>query len=445
MKKQIGALLLSAATLASCVSMASCGSSDYDINVLFMTNTEQDAFYKDYFAQLETRFDCKIKFTGITFSDYYQSLKTALKDNAPDLFYIRPGDIKKFVDDDLITDLSGFMASDYFKENVDLSKIYSHAVDMYRYDGTNVGVNDSSAAVYGINLGFSTQCMGYNKRLVERKADEIKAAGLLLPWELGEGESYTFEEFAEVARICSDTTGGGADGNKIVYGLNMSTEIMPYIWSAGGDILKDGQPNIESREVKYVLNWLLEGTSGSDPFISREATWSEWVSDQVAFFSEVGSWETGGYEGIEGFEYDLMPWPSIDGDNHWYGQIGTSAVAVYKYSENLELAQKIAATFYESKTLDDMVKAGIALPLDIATAEGAYLTDDDIYFPANREIFIDVISGENGKYSPINNTYTSEWYDVFTLNLDTIWNKSETIDEYVTSKQAEMVRLYNAK
>jgi len=425
--------------------MTSCGGGGYDINVLFMTNTEQDAFYKDYFSELESRFDCKIKFTGITFSDYYQSLKTALKDNAPDLFYIRPGDIKKFVDDGLITDLNDFIKSDEFKQNVDLSKIYPHAVDMYRYDGKNVGVSDENAAVYGITLDFSTQSMGYNKRLVARKESEIKAAGLRLPWELSEGASYTFEEFAKVARICSDTTGGGADGKKTVYGLNMSTEIMPYIWSAGGDILKDGKPYLDSKEVKFVLNWLLEGTSGSSPFISREATWSEWVSDQVAFFSEVGSWETGGYRGIEGFEYDVMPWPSLRGDENWYGQIGTSAVAVYKHSKNAELAKKIAATFYESKTLDGMVKAGIALPLDIATAEGAYLTDDDVYFPQNRKIFIDVISGENGKYSPINNTYSSEWYDVFALNMDTIWNKSVTVEKYVTSKQAEMIRLYDSK
>ena len=450
MKKLIAFLLSLTFVLCSFPILAGCGGGGdaKEIRVFLMTNSEQDAYFAKYFKQMEERFGCTIKFTGATFSDYYNQLRTELKDNPPDIFYIRPGDIKKFAQDNLLADFNSYIKGSDFASKVDLSKIYKHAVDMYRYDGTNVGVSNDSAALYGINLGFSYQGLGYNKNILLAHETEIRAAGIKMPWEFGENESYTFEEFSTVATICTTETGGGSNGDKPVYGLNMSTEIiLPYIWSRGGDVIVNGQPTVDTEEVKWVLNWLNDGVNGTNgkQFIFKEATWAEWVGEQVAFFTEVGSWEVGGYRAYEGFSYDMMPWPTINGDGNWYGQIGTSALAVYNHSKNKELAMQIAGTFFEARTLDEMVRAGLSLPMDIETAENAYLAkeNDDIYFPEHRSYFIDVISSKNGKFSPINNTYSSEWLDIFVNDLDTIWNGTKTVQAYVTSKQVDMRAIYS--
>ncbi|MBR4419687.1 MAG: extracellular solute-binding protein, partial [Clostridia bacterium] len=232
MKKLIAFLLSVTCMLTSALFFTGCNDKGKDkvIRVFLMTNSEQDAYFEEYFEEMETRFGCTIEFTGATFSDYYNQLRTELKDTPPDIFYIRPGDIKKFVQDGLLADFNSYIASSEFTSKVDISKIYKHAVDMYRYDGSNVGVSNENAPLYGINLGFSYQGLGYNKNILLAHESEIKAAGIKMPWEFAENESYTFEEFATVAQICTTEVGGGTNGDKPVYGLNMSTEIiLPYI------------------------------------------------------------------------------------------------------------------------------------------------------------------------------------------------------------------------
>ena len=176
MKKFVAFLLSLVCMLSTTVFFTACGNKnkgEKTIRVFLMTNAEQDAYFNSYFKDMEQRFGCQIKFTGATFSDYYNQLRTELKDNPPDIFYIRPGDIKKFVRDGLLADFNGYIGSSEFTDKVDLSKIYKHAVDMYRFDGTTVGSSNSSAPLYGINLGFSYQGLGYNKNILKKNKQRI--------------------------------------------------------------------------------------------------------------------------------------------------------------------------------------------------------------------------------------------------------------------------------
>ncbi len=440
MKKKF-ACLLALVMMLSCVMglFTGCSEESKGLKVVLQVNEQQDAFFKQFFKDMEEEFGVTIEYKGYTYNDYPQMIKAELQDSPPDIFYVCPSDLKEMVGSNLLADLSGYLASEEFAQDVDLSKIYPSALDMYRYNGKNVGVSDENAPIYGINLGFSYQGLGYNKKLVERKATEIKAAGLPLPWELGENESYTFEEFSQLLGIVKDTTGGGLNGTDKIMAMNLPNEIMPLIWSFGGDIINGDTVTADSEPVKKALAWLEANYKNGN--LEKAATWGEWSTDQVVFFTEIGSWEVAGYVESE-FDFDMMPWPSVNGDANWYGQIGTSAFGVYKNSKNVELATKIAACFFREDVQDKLVKQGLSLPMYIATAEGGYLTDDETYKPEHREIFINVVSGRNGKNAPIENTYNSEWYDKFKNSIHAYLDGSEgTMDEYLSKTQSLMQQL----
>lgn len=440
MKRIICFLLTALIGIAACLCVfVGCAQNSKDLKVVLQVNDQQDAFFRKFFKDMETEFGVTIEYKGYTYNDYPQMIKAELQDNPPDIFYVCPSDLKEMVGSGLLADLSGYLYSDEFAREVDLEKIYSGALDMYRYDGKNVGVTSKEAPVYGINLGFSYQGLGYNKKLVERKADKIHAAGLALPWELGDGKSYTFSEFSQLLGIVKDTTGGGLNGTDRVMAMNLPTEIMPLVWSFGGDILDGNTVTLNNKPVRDALGWLAENYKNGN--LEKSATWGEWSTDQVAFFTEVGSWEVAAYT-EQGFDFDVMPWPSVSGDNNWYGQIGTSAFGVYKNSPNKDIAIKIAACFLREEVQDKLVKQGLSLPMYIATAEGAYITDGETYKPDHRKIFIDVVSGQNGKRAPIENTYNSEWYDKFKNSIHAFLDGSEgTIDEYLSKTQSLMQQL----
>lgn len=421
---------------------AGCGGMKEDIYILLLTNAKEKAFYESYFPQLSEELGVSIRFDGVSYQDYDSKLSTAMQDRAPDIFYVRPGDIKSHVKDGLLADLSGYLKSSEFTEEVTLSDLYANVIDIYRYDGTTVSVKDDSAPVYAINQGLSYQGLGYNKALVQRKEAEIKAAGLPLPWELGsEGkpQSYTFEQFSEILSIVKDATGGGFSGSDKIYGMNVPKELMPLVWAQGGEIVSGDTVTVNSEAFRTVFTWLQDNYKAGN--INKEATNGEWSSKQVAFFTEIGSWEVSGYD----FEFDMMPWPSKNGDDQWFGQIGTAGYGVYSESDNLDMAKKIAARFLREDVQISMVKKGLALPMYKAIAEGGYLTDNETYKPEHRKVFIDVISEKNGKYSPINNTFNREWYDKLTNNVEGFMDSSKTVSDYLGSLQTEMQALFDAQ
>ncbi len=437
MKKSVSVLLCLLLALVGAFSLTGCGKSG-DLYILMMANDEQDAFYEQYFKEMGEELGIKIDYKGVPFQDYFGVLKSDMSSGqTPDLFYIRPGNIKSFVSSDMLMDLTEFLDT---QTEVDFSELWDNTTDIFRYDGTNVG---KSGSIYAVNLGFNYSGLGYNKKLVQRKEDEIKAAGYPLPWELGTPDNpatYTFEQLLAVANICKDSTGGGLAGEEEVYGMSIPQDLLPFIYSYGGDILTNGEITVNTEAVQNALTYVLGGIESGA--MDKSAYWSQWMNNQVAFFTEVASFEINSYSAIDGFEYDMMPYPTIDGGENWYGTIMTSGLAISKKTAKKDIAQKIALSFLSPRTLDRMLKGGLVLPLDKETATGGYIDDNETYRPDNKQLFIDVITGKKGKFAPEYFTTTSEWLDTFNDNIDKVWNKTETVAAYTASMQAEMSELY---
>ena len=90
-------IALGAMFLAGSVGMMSaCGPDEgnKDLYVLLLVNNQEDAFYKKYFAGVAEELGVNIKYEGMSYNDYDIKLATAMQDRAPDIFYVRPGDIK---------------------------------------------------------------------------------------------------------------------------------------------------------------------------------------------------------------------------------------------------------------------------------------------------------------------------------------------------------------
>ena len=123
-KKALAFALSTLIALGGMGMMSGCGSDGGDISVLLLVNNQEDAFYKEYFAELEEEMNFKIDYRGESFSDYDTALTTSMQDTPPDIFYVRPGNLKMYVADGLLADMSDYLESDEFTSQVDVSRLY---------------------------------------------------------------------------------------------------------------------------------------------------------------------------------------------------------------------------------------------------------------------------------------------------------------------------------
>ena len=452
--KKLMTLLLCASTLSASAGMFSAcgGGGSGEISVMMLVNDGSDIWYEEKFEALEQELGVTIDYVGYAFQDYDNQLRLAMQDRVPDVFYIRPNQIKNFVADGLLADLTGYIA-----ENVDSSALLDNFNDAFRYDGTDVG--GSEGQIYAVNGGYSYQGLAYNKILIDGCREAIHDVGLSAPDELQEGETYTWDEFALLLDTINGMPVGGANGEDPIGAMDMPTGnmLLQMMMNFGANILdtSTGTVNIDTPQVQACLDYLVEaqndrGSNGIG-YISSDNTFTQWKGNLLAFYTASGSWEMekyGEYEEIESgilqdVNVDFMPWPTETGNYaDTRALVGGAGYAVYSGSENLELAMQVATYFMTPDILDEMCYEGMVLPMTKELAEGAYLTDDKFH-PDNKQFLLDVISGEVGEVSPLNNCYSVEWYDNFANNIDAVWNGSTSAADYIKEVAPRMQELYD--
>lgn len=451
--KKFAAVLLGTCMLAaSAGALSACGGGGGTISVMMLVNDGSDIWYEEKFEQIEDELGITVDYVGYPFQDYDMQLRLAMQDRVPDVFYIRPNQIKNFVADGLLADLT-----DYIEQNVDCSGLLDNFNDAFRFDGTDVGGPEGQ--IYAVNGGYSYQGLAYNKILIGECRDAIHDAGLAAPDELAEGETYTWDEFALLLQTINGMPVGGANGSDPIGAMDMPSGnmLLQMMMNFGVNILdtETGTVKVDTPEVQECLEYLVAGQETTGPnnigYISSDNTFTQWKGNQLAFYTASGSWEMekyGEYEEIAGgslqdVNVDFMPWPTKTGSySDSRALIGGAGYAVYSGSDNLELAMQIATYFMSPEILDEMCYEGMALPMTKELAQGAYLTDDKFH-PDNKQFLIDVISGEIGEASPLNNCYSTEWYDTFANNIDAVWNGSQSAADYIAGVADRMQELYD--
>lgn len=451
-KKLISFVLCIVLGLGAVGMLAGCGGAKGNtIQILLMANSSENKFYEKHFADLSETMDVKIKYTGIASADYYDKLKAEIQGGTtPDMFYVRPSDLRRFIAEGLMSSIEAEVNK---QTSVDLSKLYASSITSYRYDKATKKLG--TGELYALPKDLSVQQLGYNKTLVQKKSQQIDDAGLKLPWNMDfSKENYTWDEFKTLAKICSDTS----DTSKPIYGCDIPN-IELLTWSFGGKLLSDDMQNVTvnsealKKAVRYQADLIKEGAANYEG-----ATYDNFISGKVAFYGETNSYNIKDFEDnfkALDMEWDVMPWPVADSSKptEWMGKITSAGFALSAKSKMKEKTVEIMLSLVSESVQDKLVSTEkLMLPLYKSVAEQAYISPDydNVYAPKGRKVFIDVISGRNGKFSDEYKCYDLLWSDPLTQYLETIFaadkNKVDGLiknDQGYASLQTEMQSAYD--
>ena len=444
------AALMAATTIGT---LAGCADKSHTIRVYLLTNSMEREVYTEYFKDLETKINeeleeqglegYKIEFSGDEVDTYYEKLDGDITQHAtPDVFYLRPNEILQYKK-------SIVSVQSYVDANTGLlDGVYKKAIDMYRYDPSTGRLGNPEDELYAFPKDLSTQQLGYNRTLLEAYEQVITqlpahftGGKMKMPWDLGANETYTWNEYLEINKTIAgrqDLKPEGVKGN--VIGCDIpDIEILAHSFAVAEGIenyslvdLSDGRANgkVASIDKDSPLYKAIEyqaklaASGGAD---HASAKYSDFTGGNVCFYGAVGSWEVADYnDKIGDGKWEVMPWPTVNGDANWYGLIKSAGYVISadcaKYPEKADIAMRIASSFLSPETQDLLVRVKqITIPI-LSEVQEDYLDPTRTeYKPASRKIFIDVISGEHGFFPATYSTYNTVWLDQLTNKLADMW------------------------
>lgn len=425
MRTRTAAVALVAATtlvLAGCSGGGSAEQSG-DRTVTFMgwgSPQEVDVF-KEMIAQYEAKYPgVKVDYINVPAADYQTKLQTMIAaKKTPDVFYMVGENLQPLVKNGVIADLS-----DYVDDNeiFQADNVWKNAIDLWKFDGTTPG----QGSIYALPKDIGPFALAYNKEL-------FAAAGIPdpdpeVPW--------TWDEF--VANAKKLTSGDGADKT---YGT-APYSLESAVWSNDADWLNADHTKVTVTDPKFVeaLQWvadlsLKEGVAPSSEEESSLGSFQRFIDGKIGMMG-IGPWSQGQFWDEVKFDWDLMPWPvptPTSSEATWYGGVG---FAVSKASKNPTDAENLAAflAFNEDAQRTNMEK-GQAVPNLIDMTNDEYLKMDTP--PANKQQFIRIIE-EVGHRPTQTFTYNSDWWNVFSSNVASVYRGEVTAAEYTKSVEAEM-------
>lgn len=406
---------------------------DNTIEILLLTNQRETEFYERYFAEMEgllrtKGYNYEIHFTGEYQGDYYTSLTARFNiGEAPDIFYVRPDDIMYCKE--YIAPVQDFVDGEG-KEYGDFDGLYDTALDIFRYNAQTGDLGGHTDPLYAFPKDLSVQQLGYNKQELESHALRIKALknskgeAMKLPWEMDfSKENYTWDDYKLICEKIADNCENGH------YACDVPpVEVLTR--SFGGELidLGGGRQNAKvsslsegavHEAIKYQAE-LIDCGAAVDDF----SDYINFTAGRMCFLSTIGSWEVADYDSYLGIgSWDIMPWPTEDGDTDWQGIINASGYAISKdcaQSEKGRIAMQLAASFMSAETQERLVRMEkFTLPLRKIVADSYREPENNvIYSPESRGVFLDVISGEHGAFPASYYTYSGAWLTALDDALD---------------------------
>ncbi len=449
MKKKVLAVAAATVMAATAVgALAGCKDPKTTISVFLLANSHEMEFYQDYFKEMEKQLkdeglEYKIDFSGEQEGNYYDNLDADIQGGSiPDIFYVRPNELMLYksniIDLQDYADEYGF-TTDATKQIADLNVIYPTALDMYRFNPTTGEVGNPADHLYAFPKDLSTQQLGYNKKLLQKYEQTIKAtknaagtANLKMPWDMDfKTENYSWEDFKIMCKAIADKIVADKETNKVYPCDVPPIEVLAR--SYGTELIDLTNGRKEGKVTSVATGALNDAIKFQAEFLDcgagdyENATYANFSAGKVCFYGAVGSWEVADYNTLLGEgQWDVMPWPTKDGSTDWTGLITSAGYVISKncaekYPEKCEVAKRIALSFMSADTQDWLVKEEkISLPLR-ETVKDDYLEQDDVYSPANRWVFINVINGDNGEFPAKYSTYDSKWLGPLDDALAEIW------------------------
>ncbi|MCR5045751.1 MAG: sugar ABC transporter substrate-binding protein [Treponema sp.] len=439
MKKSnaFAAALCCAGVLFGAFNLTGCGKKSDSGKITLMIFAQPQE--KEILDQVVARFEAshpgtKVNFISSTQAEYGQKLQAQLAANAlPDVFYLGPGEVRQYVDNKKVLDLSPYVTN---VEGVDFNDLYENAVDTYRYDGTTLG---KGSAIWALPKDFGPFAFAYNKTMLQE-------LGIPLP---SAEKPYTWKEFMDVCEKLTRDTDKDGEMDKFGTGLNPRWALIQFIWGNGADFIDETGTKVSITDPKFVealqywANMTVGGTQIDGktykPVTPSAAqsqsldTYQRWLKGDLGFFP-AGPWDLAAFNKTLEFEYDLIPWPVHTSANKTATYRGGVGYAVAANSKNPQAAAELALYLSADKEANTMYcDLDLQIPnlkslADRYTAKGK---------PANRKEFLNIIS-TSGRAWPSDNTYTSDWFEEFFVSVQKVIDGEMTAKDYCESIQPKM-------
>ncbi len=424
MKRILSCLLVLALCIGVVPAFAACGGKS-DITILLMCNAQEAAFYRTQFKATEEKLGISIKFEDKASGEYYDAVRQAInRGDTPDIIYVRQSDVRRYLDSGLLADISSYLG-DY---KTQLDRVYTSAKEMYMYNPSTKTWGEGGT--YAVPKDLSVQQLGYNRTLIHENRGKIyeefgtqrnddddgiprNADGTVkMPWEMDWAtENYTWEQYLRMAKAINAING--------VYGCDLP-DIEILTWAFGGTILSSDLQNVQidspafKQAAAFQARLIDEGAASTGG-----ATYENFQSvKNVAFYGLVNSFDIKSFDdSIGAGNWGVMPWPYVEGvsqPTEWQGKITSAGYAVTNACKNKAQAVSVIMELLDDSVQNRLVQTEkLMLPLftDVA-AEFVKPEYDDVYSPESRSVYIDVISGKNGRVSDSYYTYDTDWYNL---------------------------------
>ena len=424
------------------------------LTVSVFAQEHEQAMYRDVIRKFEQDNDVTVDFR-VAGDQYWPELEAALTANtAPDVFYLGIPDIKRRVWANKVEALDSLL------DTSSLGKIWADSLDLYRYDSATNTLGKGK--IYALPKDFSAVSMTVNRAIIKKRQAQIQqlVANGTLPFfpekdAKGNLPVYTFTEFANLCKALTfdDPTLPATAGGTKVYGTHLWEDfcLLPFIWGAGGDYLDPThtKPLFDSPEFieGYAGFMKVVELGGSGSSNDETSGYLKFLAGRCAYFP-CGTWDVGAFQAIttdsavnpnrSWFDFDIAPWPISDRyknlsieqrQDKWFGRVDSVGYAVSTQSKNKPLAAKLAYILSADEEVQRFIaKRGGQVPNIVSMAKGEYLTDNS-YFPDSRVVFVNMLSGQNGKRLPTTFTFNNLWYsDTFLPGLGGVWAYYEKID-----------------
>lgn len=291
----------------------------------------------------------KIVNVPLAAGDIYTKVPLAIqaKEEIPDFGVIHYYMISNWTDQNILAPMDDVLA---LQPEIKAENYLTDAWDYGEHDGKR----------YALPLDMHGAIGYYNKDLVDKYGPNV----------LDDGK-VTWEEIKEMGEL-SKKDGISAYGGAAFLGDQFFT----FVGELGGDLVKDGKPNIDSPEARKAIEIMMEIFNSGYSTMIGDDNYSMFSSGNVIFTPE-GTWTvTGWINDYPELNYAVAPM-LIVGDTP-YNYLSSHQFVIYNKDtskekpEVIEAKQKVMADFFEyMRTNSDVWATAGHLPASIAATESA--------------------------------------------------------------------------
>jgi multiple sugar transport system substrate-binding protein len=423
------ALFLASSIFTGCGNSNSSSNGKITLTWMAVTQPQEKLIYDKILTKFEKKYpNITVKFITSDANSYTQKITAAVASNTmPDVFYINSGDVRAWVDNNKLLDISKYVSGS--EDTVNLKDMWAQSLLNYRYDGKTIGKGD----LYAIPRSTGPFAFAYNKTMFEK-------AGIPLP---DPKKPYTWQEFIKVCQELTKDTNGDGKLDQFGTGLNPSCSLQSFVWTNGADWLDKTKTKvtIDNPNFAEALQFFadMQNKYKITPSISDSASldgYQRWLKGQMAFYP-CAPWDLPTFKSLP-FDYALIPppvSPKTGKPATWVQSVGFGISPSSKHpKEATELAMYLAADKDGQQAESDL---DLQIPNLMSIAEKSFVNNGK---PENRQEFLNIIT-TYGRKMPSEYTYTSAWYDEFFTDLQPVLDGKITAAAYCKQEQPKMQKL----